>query len=70
MYNSRNPDVFFCVGGDDSRDPHYETDVTLRDLFAIAALAGDSSIPGPSAPKLVAEKCYKLADAMLAERHK
>ncbi len=46
-----------------------KTDVTLRDLFAAAALAGHPNHLDPDQDNAtVARACYRLADAMLIER--
>ena len=46
--------------------------MSLRDYFAGQVLVGETSDDSwdntPNAPKLIAEYCYKLADAMLAAR--
>lgn len=49
--------------------------MSLRDWFAGKALQGELSCPMPAwrkdiPPENLAEYCYKLADAMLAEREK
>lgn len=42
--------------------------VTLRDVFAVAALSGLSSMDVPSGK--IANKAYQIADAMLRAREK
>lgn len=52
------------------------TDITLRDLFAAAVLAGDNlnehdwgTVGVPKDPRpIISKSCYDMADAMLAER--
>lgn len=44
------------------------TNVTLRDVFAVAALPGLSSMDVPSGK--IADKAYRIADAMLRVREK
>lgn len=44
--------------------------MSLRDYFAANALAGRCAIIGDFDETFEAEICYKLADAMLAERAK
>ena len=44
--------------------------MTLRDYFAAKALAGRCALLGAFDETYEAEVCYKLADAMLAERAK
>jgi hypothetical protein len=46
--------------------------MTLRDYFAGQALAARGAMiePGVRYPCTIAEECYELADAMLAERGK
>jgi hypothetical protein len=61
MSKSENPLLF--TTGDDS----IATDVTLRDLFAAAALAGLLNGRQDSANTLATE-AFKAADAMLAAR--
>ena len=69
-----NPELFehiICFEGDPDvappqAVPHYETDITLRDLFAAAALATVHAIKIED----LAPLCYCIADAMLAEREK
>ena len=48
--------------------PGYTSGISLRDYFAAQAL-GAALLPGRTAQEL-AEECYILADAMLAEREK
>ena len=50
-----------------SKSPH---DVTLRDLFAAAALAGMLSDHHFLSPGSSAQGAYSMADAMLKERAK
>jgi hypothetical protein len=58
-----NPKLFDDFG----TVPTYVTELTLRDLFAMAALAGYVSKTGIDAD-LIAKDCWGLADAMLAAR--
>lgn len=44
--------------------------MTLRDWFAGQALASSATAPYNSSVSLVANSCYRLADAMLAVRGK
>ncbi len=48
-----------------------ETDITLRDFFAAAALAGlRTNDPGDTTYEVDAQDAYRSADAMLQEREK
>lgn len=47
-----------------------EDGMSLRDWFAAAALFAADLGPGKGTYAIVAEDCYNLADAMLAERAK
>lgn len=49
-----------------------QTGMTLRDWFAGQALAGEMAceVVGNGQMTQVAERCYMIADAMLAEREK
>ena len=68
-----NPKLFEWVAGPPGQHPqHFDTEITLRDLFAAAALAGNLSnaeIGGPNATDAEQAKwAYHAADAMLAAR--
>lgn len=68
------------TGGKVSSGRLYDGELTVRDAFAISALpqamteaSGDASVARLSLDatlKVVAAVCYKMADAMLAERAK
>ena len=48
--------------------PVWHNGMTLRDYFAGQALAGFCDTDIPFSPRGAAERCYAIADAMLAER--
>jgi len=60
---------------EDDREPSLDTDATetLRDRFAMQALSGMiavyHAVDGVN-PKQMAQDCYEIADAMMAERKK
>jgi hypothetical protein len=58
----KNPELFVCFSGD------FSTDITLRDLFAAAAMNAYTSTGAVLKHADVAELSYMLADAMLAAR--
>jgi hypothetical protein len=49
---------------------HNHPGMTLRDYFAAAALSTRGLYGANVREKEVAEECYRIADAMLAEREK
>lgn len=63
-----NPELFEHTVAGDPMQSQYGTDVTLRDLFAAAALLVSGS--RGLGPVILAQDAYGLADAMLAEREK
>ena len=71
MSKPENPALFRLVIHGDGLIDHGTT-MSLRDLFAAFALAGEMAYRGPDSATLeidtVARKAYQLADAMLAER--
>lgn len=69
MPKPTNPNLF--VGGYNGSKPEYWTEITLRDLFAAAALAGtlaDTRCSGSFSD--FSKDAFAYADAMLAEREK
>ena len=56
-----------AVMGQNPNNPKIFGHVTLRDLFALAALVG---VTGSTMPESGAKESYAYADAMLAERIK
>ena len=71
MSKPSNPVIAHCWVGDGETEM-VDVGVTLRDLFAAAALAGNAAADNArlGGPELTATNCYELADAMLAEREK
>lgn len=56
--------------GKDNYQLEFQDSISLRDYFAGQALNGLAVREGYSHSKYLAIDCYKLADAMLEERHK
>jgi len=70
MSERKNPKLLEFDTKDCQVFVHY-SDITLRDLFAGLAMSGMSVHATSLAAKYdVAERSYKMADAMLAERDK
>lgn len=80
MTTPENPRLIDCAdiyGCDENGDEFItgssvHSDITLRDLFAAFAIAGQAAYEGMEGndPKLWAGCAYEVADAMLAERAK
>ena len=67
MAKPENPPLFWQDRGQ-GEEP---SEITLRDLFAAAALAGYRAKPEWTFPsEETSEQCYRDADHMLAERAK
>lgn len=75
--SARNPRLLgFDDGGDYPESGHLTTEVTLRDLFAMAAVSSgclaisavSEHVSPEAAFRVTAAEAYALADAMLAER--
>ena len=63
----RNPKLFADIVEGDPMEVVYKTELTLRDLFALAVISGGIAVvPVDTAARLA----YKLADALLDEREK
>lgn len=66
-----NPPLFSGVHVHGGQAQEYSTDITLRDLFAAAALIGNLAMePSRADYEIHAEDAYSQADAMLAERER
>ena len=68
MNEINNPPLFIVDGTSDYMRAW--TDITLRDLFAMAALSGMLSAEKLGTPADFGDDAYKYADAMLAQRVK
>lgn len=73
MSKPENPELLHTEFYGDGHEAYWCT-VTLRDLFAAAAAAGEMAYSGAEASTLetstVARKAYEIADAMLEARGK
>ena len=71
MDETKNPPLFVTMRDGNGCAIDYYTKVTLRDLFAAAALQGILASPQSVWTKFeeISRSAYEQADSMLGERH-